>query len=331
MTKVTLSGNAYELEKQESVLLGLERHGVSIPSSCRSGVCQTCLLLAVKGEVPADAQVGLKPTLQKQGYFLACMCKPESSLEISIPGEDVRPRYQAKLLEKDFLGEDIFRLRLSRPDDFEYYPGQFISVHRPDGLIRSYSLASVTDEGFLELHIRHLPDGQMSGWLKDSIHPGDAVEIEPALGDCFYLQDDPTKNILLIGTGTGLSPLYGIIRDALNKGHSGDIHLYHGSQTDKGIYLQHELQDLAEQNHNFHYHPCVSGNSDSSYNHGRANDVALREHPDLKGWNVYLCGHPDMVSATAKKSFLAGASFKDIYSDPFTIAEQPPRESIDRD
>ena len=40
----------------------------------------------------------------------------------------------------------------------------------------------------------------------------------------------------------------------------------------------------------------------------------------LKNWRVYLCGHPDMVKATRKQAFLAGASMKDIYADPFVIS-----------
>jgi len=321
MANVVFSGNSYELENQESILLGLERHGVTIPSSCRSGVCQTCLLLAVKGKVPAAAQVGLKPTLQKQGYFLACMCKPDSDLEIALPGEDVKQHFNVSVLEKTFLSDDIFRLRLSRDESFRYFPGQFISIYQSNDLVRSYSLASLPEDNFLELHIRHLPNGKMTSWLKDRVKPGDQLKIDAAVGDCFYIDDDPLKNLLLIGTGTGLSPLLGIARDALSKGHQGNIYLYHGSQTSSGIYLRQQLEDLASAHENLIFIPCVSGSDNDHHdNHGRANDIALKNHPDLKGWKVYLCGHPDMVATTKKKAFLAGASLSDIFSDPFIIS-----------
>ena len=112
MTVVTFENRRYELDSGESVLLGLQRHGVSIPSSCCSGVCQTCLLLAVKGTVPAEGQKGLKPTLQKQNFFLACICKPTVDIEIALPGDEVRHRIVARVVEKEFLNVDIFRLRL---------------------------------------------------------------------------------------------------------------------------------------------------------------------------------------------------------------------------
>jgi len=214
-------------------------------------------------------------------------------------------------------------LRLACEEPFEYYAGQFIHIHHPEGLVRSYSIASTPEDQFLELHIRHLPDGQMTSWLKDHVELGDKLEIEGALGDCFYLGGNEQQSLLLIGTGTGLAPLYGIIRDALQKGHQGPIHLYHGSHQVNGLYLVAELNKLAEQYENFHYTPCVSsGEVPDGYGEGRANDVALKNHPDLKGWKVYLCGHPDMVAGTKRKAFLSGASLNDIYSDPFVLSDR---------
>ena len=322
MTVVTFENKHYELDSGESVLEGLQRHGVSIPSSCCSGVCQTCLLLAVKGTVPAEGQKGLKPTLQQQNYFLACICRPTVNIEISLPGDEVRHRLPARVVEKEFLNTDIFRLRLACDETFDYFPGQFIRLYHPDGLVRSYSLASVPEDKILELHIRHLPDGKMTTWLKDQVNVGDKLEIEGPTGDCFYLPGNEQQSLLMIGTGTGLAPLLGIIRDALQKGHQGSIHLYHGSHQTEGLYLVDEIKNLVEQYSNFHYTPCVSsGSPPDGYEKGRANDVALKSHPDLKNWKVYLCGHPNMVENTKKKAFLAGASLSDIYSDPFVLSD----------
>jgi NAD(P)H-flavin reductase len=46
-------------------------------------------------------------------------------------------------------------------------------------------------------------------------------------------------------------------------------------------------------------------------------DVALNENPDLSGWRVFLCGHPEMVKSAQQKTFFAGASMRDIFADPF--------------
>src|SRR4051795_10925441 len=75
-------GKLYALEAGESVLDCLLRHGESVNSLCRSGACQSCMLKATAGVVPAAAQVGLKDAWKKQGYFLACVCRPQEELSV---------------------------------------------------------------------------------------------------------------------------------------------------------------------------------------------------------------------------------------------------------
>ena len=95
------------------------------------------------------------------------------------------------------------------------------------------------------LHVRRVFRRAASAWIFDRLKPGDSVTISEAFGDCFYVQDRPEQNLLLLGTGCGLAPLYGIVRDALNRSHRGRIHLYHGSRDACGLYLVEQLSRLA--------------------------------------------------------------------------------------
>ncbi len=320
MPVITFEGKRYECAPEETILEGLERQGVLLPSSCRAGSCQTCMMRAVSGEPTPESQQGIKDTLRVQGYFLACMCKPREDMEISLAATSEKRK--AEVIEKRWMNEQVIRLRL-KSEGFDYIPGQFINLVRAeDGLTRSYSLASLPDdEDFLELHVRHIPGGKVSGWVHSTLKKGDRVTISPATGDCFYTPGQPTQNLLLIGTGTGLAPLYGILRDALRQGHQGDIHLYHGSSTVEGLYLVDELKALDAAHANVHYHPCVSqGTPPAGIASGRADQKALEEIGKLGGWRIYLCGREDMVKSARQKAFLSGASLKDIYADPFVPA-----------
>lgn len=49
-------------------------------------------------------------------------------------------------------------------------------------------------------------------------------------------------------------------------------------------------------------------------------DIALTEHPALKGWKVFLCGAPEMVQKISKLVFLSGANIEDISFDAFTYS-----------
>ena len=65
----------------------------------------------------------------------------------------------------------------------------------------------------MHLYLRHLPQGRVSGWTYEKLRAGDEVDISPAMGPCFYLLGNGEQGLPLIGTG--LAPLYGILRDAL--------------------------------------------------------------------------------------------------------------------
>ncbi len=318
MPSITYGGQSYQCKEHESVLDCLTVHDVIIPSSCRSGLCQTCLMQAVTGKVPDVAQVGLKPTLAAQNYFLACACYPAEDIEIKLPNLGVG-KYSAVVVDINPLNADIVCLELRVGTKLNYKAGQFINLHKDTVTARSYSLASVPElDEHLHLHIRRLPDGHVSHWIHDALKIGDSVDISDAVGNCFYIADNPEQNLLLVGTGSGLAPLYGIIRDALVQGHKGAIKLYHGGKTAQSLYMAEELRSLAARYPNFAYTPCVSGHSVApGFAHGRAHDVALKENPDLSGWRVFLCGHPEMVSSGKKGAFFAGASMRDIYADPF--------------
>ncbi len=321
MTKITYSEQTFDCQSDESVLECLSRHGVELSSSCRAGVCQTCLVKSTEGTPPVEAQAGLKPQLQKQGYFLACICKPEQDLSFANPDDSAQPQIAATVVSKTRFNDKIIRLRLKPKSEFDFQPGQFLNIHREDSLVRSYSIASLPQEGYLELHVELVENGKMSSWLHNQVAMGGNINIDGPHGDCFYIHDNPDQKLLLVGTGTGLAPLWGIARDALNSGHKGEIHLFHGSHSTDKIYLIDELKQLAKQYSNFFYTPCISGEHIDGFSAGRANEIALREIPKLDGWRVYLCGHPEMVNSTKKKAFLAGASLNDIHADAFTHSD----------
>lgn len=322
MTKLTYNNHTYNCNENETVLDILQVHGHAVPSSCRSGLCQTCMMQAVKGTPPAASQQGLKDTLKTQNYFLACCCKPGEDLEVSLPNTGTA-RIKTTVKNINRLSHDIVGIHLSCEQPIEYKAGQFINLFKDNLLARSYSLASVpTQDKLLILHVRKVPEGRMSSWIHSELSSGDAIEISLPIGECFYISGKPEQAMMLIGTGSGLAPLYGIIRDALSQGHNGPIRLYHGNRYINDLYLVEELRQLAVQHTNFSYIPCVSEEpaADGQIRNGQVLDVALADYPKLVGWRIYLCGNPDMVKAAKKKTFLTGASMKDIYADAFLSA-----------
>jgi ferredoxin-NADP reductase len=272
---------------------------------------------AVRGRVPARAQEGLGKNVVARGLFLACQCHPHEDLEVVLP-DDAIERFATRVKAVEPLAEDIRGLRLESPAGYDYRPGQFLQLHCDEATARNYSLASVPglDDEIL-LHVRRVPGGLVSGWVFDTLRAGAPLMISEARGNCFYVAGAATQDLLLIGTGCGLAPLYGIARDALRQGHAGRIELYHGSRDVAGQYLARELRELARKHPTFFYHPCVDSCAPADdMRPGTPLARALEDHPDLGGWRIFLCGNPKMVEEARVETFLAGAASSAIFADP---------------
>jgi NAD(P)H-flavin reductase/ferredoxin len=321
MFDLTIDNNRFSCRPGETVLDALLRENIDIPYGCKAGVCQSCVVQSLDAPPPKKAQGDLKDTLKSSGHFLACQCHPEQSMTLKLSKQAVHFAHGVVEVSEP-LNRNTHLLIIKIDNAHRYRAGQFVNLQRNDGLTRSYSIANIPHaSGTLEFHIRRLPGGRFSAWVHDELKAGDSIPVSEPLGQCFYLPDRKEQGLLLIGTGTGLAPLTGILADALAHDHSGPIRLFHGSRDHEDLYRIEEMRQLAERHPNFSYTPCVSsGEAPAGFIRGRANEAALAEHPDLSQWRVFLCGHPDMVRSTQKQAYLKGAKLTDIYCDAFVAA-----------
>ena len=70
------SGQEARACKTETILEAAEALGLSIPSSCRAGVCGTCKTRKVSGNVSMDCDDGLDPEDRSAGFILPCTARP---------------------------------------------------------------------------------------------------------------------------------------------------------------------------------------------------------------------------------------------------------------
>lgn len=77
-------GQGFEVRAGETVLDACRRSAITIPFSCGAGTCHTCMLQALQGVVPPEAQRGLTPEQCDLGYLLACQCVPVGPLALAL-------------------------------------------------------------------------------------------------------------------------------------------------------------------------------------------------------------------------------------------------------
>jgi len=259
----------------------------------------------------------LKASLRAQSYFLACQATLTDDLEISLAGT-ASLEVPASIASVDRLAPDVLRVTLEPQQPFSYRAGQFLTLLREDGLARPYSLASLPTEKQLQLHVRVVPQGKMSTWLDSGNAVGSSVRLRGPAGDCCYLPGTPTQSLVLVAVGTGLAPLWGILREALAAKHEGGIELWHGGRTPEALYLSDELTALSALHPNFSYRRCaLESRGPSHVPIGHLDKLLLEAIPSFAARRVYLCGDGGLVQLLKRKVFLAGAALQEIHADPF--------------
>ncbi len=316
MTALRYRDAAIDIQPGETVLSALLRAEIDAPHSCQSGVCQTCLHRAVEGKPSVAAQAGLSEAQKALGYFLACVCVPDAPLTV-VPADEAGARSEVEVRAIDRLPGDVVRLHLEHGSDFSYRPGQFLELITPEGFSRHYSIASLPEEdSAVELHIRLHAGGAMSGFVSERLSVGDRLHVAGPRGTCFYEGVDPDQPITLVGAGTGLAPLLGILRDALRRGHRGPIRLYHGARSRAGLYLNDELEALAAAQDAVTYIPRALGEAG-----GDVAAAVLEQESALPQTAFFLCGGERLVARLKRELFMKGASLRQIRSDIFLPAQ----------
>lgn len=310
------NGTSYGVETGETVLTCLERHGVNVPSFCRNGACQTCLLKVTGGTPPARAQAGLKEAWKRQGFVLSCVCDAAEPLDLE-PADAARI-YSSRVVATEHLSANVAKVLVEKPADFAFEGGQFVQLGRAsDGTSRPYSIASLPSDDYLEFHVAVYPDGALSPWLAAAA--GQAVTVTGPFGECTYVANEPERPLILAGTGTGLAPLIAVLRAAVAAAHRGPIVLYHGARTQRDLYYWPQLTELALPDNVSMRGVCLESVTDdaTSITTGDLVQTLLKAHPKPEPARVYLCGNPTLVQTLKKRLYLAGASLTRIHSDPF--------------
>jgi ferredoxin-NADP reductase len=315
--RLTVSGRAIELDPGESVLDGLARHGIGLPSACRAGACHACLVRALHGDPGPPSQASLKSTWRADGYFLACLARPVSDLTVALAGEEVRTEAEIAAIEP--IGARVIRVLLRPRRPLSFRAGQHLALTRPNGPTRVYSIANTPAEAAargIELHVRVYPDGAVSGWLARA-RPGWLVSVTEPAGGCCYLPGQPPGPLLLAGTGTGIGPLAAVLRDALSQGHAGPVVIIHGAADLASLYPIGPPRPRPPAPGPLRRRTCLLS---------RGQDITAAVTEELRGCGdpaavrAYLCGGPQAVHRMRRSLFLAGMSLQHIFADAFSNA-----------
>lgn len=324
-------GEVIEVEEGQTILDACLRAGIYIPYQCNHGLCSTCKVVVIDGDVDiGDASpFALMDFERDEGKVLACVCTLESDVVIEADMEEDEDAeylpindYRGVVSEITHMTPDVKKIIISLEKQVEFQAGQYIQLAIPgvEGP-RAFSIAnSPGNSTHIELHVRLVASGAGTTYLHNELAEGDELSFSAPYGH-FFVRKSKKKPMIFIAGGTGLSSPKSMIDELLAEGYGEKLTLFHGVRAEVDLYYQDYFQSLAESHDNFTYVPALSEKKDGDDWDGEigfVHEAAMRYFDgSFAGHQAYLCGPPPMIEA-AIRALMKGRLFeKDIYCEKF--------------
>lgn len=227
----------------------------------------------------------------------------------------VRPiDFEAVLIEKTWLNENVLKLMYEVVNvEFNFEAGQFVNLKFMDGdkeIQRAYSIASgptfekVGGNGFrFELCVEIIEGGKAGAYF-EKIEVSETSMFKGPFGVCTV--PNSCKEIVLVGTGTGIAPIKSILEDIDFHGKEVEkINVLFGCRYEKDFFYLDELRklnhNLVEKGINIKTYLCVTRESEMIVEgldtfYGRVTSL-LDQQSELLNENshLYICGGSEMI------------------------------------
>ena len=199
---------------------------------------------------PAVALSPLAPAPEAWAAAPARVVWPAATLMLSVETGWRRGRIEVRCEAVIPETADVrtFVLVPVKPTMLVYEPGQFVTLELPiEGktVRRSYTMSSSPSRPHaLAITVKRVPQGLVSNWLHDNLHPGAALHLSGPHGmfSCF---NAPAPKLLLVAAGSGITPIMSMLRWLADTASACDIVFINNVRTPSDVIFARELDYLA--------------------------------------------------------------------------------------
>jgi len=333
-------GQTIDVEEDQTLLDAALRAGIWLPHACCHGLCATCKVRVVDGEVEhGDASpFALMDFERDEGKTLACCARLVSDVTIEA---DIEQEPDIEVIAvRDFAGRvsriepltpTIRGIWIALEQPIQFHAGQYVNVEIPGlGISRPFSLANSPKPGdsTIELNVRIVAGGVGTTYLHEQLQVGDTIKISGPYGR-FIVRKSSQAPLIFMAGGSGLSSPRSMILDLLEEGATQPITLIYGQRSRAELYYHEAFLALSERYTNFRYVPALSHepeDRDWSGSRGFVHEAARAAFEgNFHGHKAYLCGPPAMIEACIS-TLMQGRLFEDdIYIEKFLSAADAQR------
>jgi CDP-4-dehydro-6-deoxyglucose reductase len=239
---------------------------------------------------------------------------------------------QLRITEITDVGEGtrLFRLIPHRPTDCmcEFTPGQYLEIWVPgtEWMSRAYSIGNAPKpEGQVELQIRRLEGGRLSGWAFEQAKVGDVVTARGPLG-AFTIRSEPDRPVVFVARGTGFAPLKALIEQQLALFPDRAMQLFWGATASADFYDLDAIAAWVRTDRNLRV-TLAARSFDAGFVAppgvgtyvGRVSDAVAASGLDLAGCDAYVAGPRVTVRDSIAALEARGLPADRIYADSYGV------------
>jgi len=244
--------------------------------------------------------------------------------------------YTLKVQEIKKETSDTITLCFKQPGlkKIKYLAGQYLTLQfRINGrrYIRPYSFSSTPlIDATLDVTVKRVPGGIVSNYINDTIKVGDVIEVQEPLGDFIFEGDDSIKTVVFWGVGSGITPLFSMIKHLLTGQPLINVHLVYGNKSKESVIFNDALEKLksaySERFTIFNFYSKEDFFDDDSHNfQGRINsnfiENLIKDNPHPT--RHYICG-PTGLKNTIKESLLdLTGNLNNVFAEDFELVKNP--------
>jgi phenol hydroxylase P5 protein len=328
-------GETIDVDDGQTILDAALRAGIWLPYACNHGLCGTCKVDVIEGEVDHNhaSAFALMDIERDEQKTLACCATLES--DVVVEAEIDEEPDAAQIAVGDFTAR-VSRIEELTPtikgiwldvdgEGVMFQAGQYINLtvaelEHP----RAFSIASVPSQSnSIELNVRRVEGGEATSYIHDELKVSDQLKFIAPLGRFFVRKSAPEPIIFLAG-GSGLSSPKSMILELLEAGDTRPIKLLYGARNREELYYYDLFSGLADAHENFSYGVALSdaeGHGTWDGARGFVHELAEQHFAKgFSGYQAYLCGPPPMIDACIT-TLMKGRLFEEhIFMESFLTA-----------
>jgi CDP-4-dehydro-6-deoxyglucose reductase, E3 len=207
---------------------------------------------------------------------------------------------EAKVVDARMISSEVREITLDGGADFRFKPGQWVSFRMHDAvqgkLTRAYSIASAPrDDARFEIAVTRVSSGPASGLLH-SAQIGACLRMSEAQGE--FALVGPDRPMVMVATGTGVSPLRSMLLDAAGRGQRlAQTRLLFGARGEQDLIYRQDFLTLQDRQPSFRYVPTLSRAAESwnglrGYVQAHVGPLVEQLGGDTQ---LYICGLSEMI------------------------------------